>query len=138
MKTKFQFVVALNIGSGALFLLAAAAVFGMLSLAGGIVVLAGEAQAAGIVALVAVFLSTFLALMGLPSVVGGWGLWRGKSWARPLLLVVSGLNLLNVPFGTLIGAYTLWALLSEPDAAATPATPTSAAPVQPMSANLQY
>lgn len=132
MKTKTQFVILLNVGSGALFLLAALALFGMLALADGIVVLAGETQAAAIVALVAVFVSTFLALMGLPSVIGGWALWRGKSWARPLLLVVSGLNLLNVPFGTLIGAYTLWALLSEPDPSApakdavTPPTPAQA------------
>lgn len=48
----------------------------------------------------------------LPSLIAGWGLLQFRPWARILGIVMSGLNLLNVPFGTALGAYGLWVLLS--------------------------
>jgi zinc ribbon protein len=41
----------------------------------------------------------------------GWGLLQRASWARPLTLVLGFLSLLNAPFGTALGIYTLWVLL---------------------------
>lgn len=41
----------------------------------------------------------------------GWGLLQRDSWARPLALVLAFLSLLNLPFGTALGIYTLWVLL---------------------------
>jgi hypothetical protein len=44
----------------------------------------------------------------------GWGLMRREPWARVLLLVLAFISLINIPFGTAIGVYTLWVLLPSP------------------------
>jgi len=41
----------------------------------------------------------------------GWGLLQRESWARLLALVLAFISLFNVPLGTALGVYTLWALL---------------------------
>jgi hypothetical protein len=44
--------------------------------------------------------------------LAGWGLLRREPWARMLTIVLSFLALFNVPFGTALGIYSLWVLLS--------------------------
>ena len=114
MKKHIQIVAALHIALGALSLLAAIVVFGVLGLAGGIVGSQGERQAAGILGIIAVVLGGFLAALSLPGIIGGWALLTGRSWGRPLVLVLGFLHLVNIPFGTALGIYTIWALLHEP------------------------
>ena len=109
--------------AGAFYLLGAIAVSLFLGMTGIFVATQGEPQGAGILGLITVAVVCFLAVLGLPSVIGGWALLTGKSWARPLLLVISVLHLPNVPFGTALGIYTLWVLLSDE------ARPGTAAPV---------
>lgn len=46
--------------------------------------------------------------------VAGWGLLQREPWARVLLLVLAFISLINIPFGTALGVYTLWVLLSGP------------------------
>jgi hypothetical protein len=53
-----------------------------------------------------------LLILGLPGVIGGIGLIQFKPWARILVIVLSVLDLFNVPFGTALGIYGLWALLN--------------------------
>ena len=113
MKTHIQIVAALNIVAGAFYLIGATFIFFFMGLAGGIAASQGEHQAAGFVGVIAVFLCAFLAVLGLPSVIAGWGLFAGKGWARPLTLVLAILHLPNIPFGTALGIYSLWALLSK-------------------------
>ncbi len=113
MKAHTQIVALLHIGLGIFALLGAIAVFAFLGLAGGIVISQGERQAAGIVGIVAIFVGGFLAVVALPGILGGWGLYSGRGWARPLVLVLGFLHLTNIPFGTAIGIYTIWALLNE-------------------------
>lgn len=55
------------------------------------------------------------AALALPGLIGGFGLLQRKGWAAPLLLIVSFIHLINVPIGTVLGAYTLWVLL-KPEA----------------------
>jgi hypothetical protein len=45
------------------------------------------------------------------SLMAGWGLLERQPWARMLTIVLGALHLINVPFGTALGAYTLWVLL---------------------------
>jgi hypothetical protein len=45
--------------------------------------------------------------------VGGIGLMSYKSWARYLVIVVSALGCLNIPFGTLKGIYAIWVLMQD-------------------------
>ena len=126
MKTHIQIVAALHIAMGALSLLGAIAVFAFLGMAGGIVVSQGEHEAAGIIGIVAVVLGGFLAVLALPGIIGGWALFAGRSWGRPFVMVLGVIHLINIPFGTALGIYTLWALLREPP----PQTP-SASTIQP-------
>jgi hypothetical protein len=64
------------------------------------------------------FVPPMLQLIGLvlsaASILGliaGWGLLTWKPWARMLTIVLGIVHLINIPFGTAIGVYTLWVLL---------------------------
>jgi hypothetical protein len=48
---------------------------------------------------------------GVVGIVTGWGLLAKQPWARMLAIVFGGLNLVDLPFGTALGVYTLWVLL---------------------------
>jgi hypothetical protein len=50
-------------------------------------------------------------LTGLIGLIAGWGLYERRPWARLLAIVLAFFNVLNPPFGTAIGIYTLWVLL---------------------------
>jgi hypothetical protein len=113
MKTHIQIVAALNIAAGALYLLIAGGFLFFIGMAGGIAAFQGEHAAAGVLGIIMIALFALFAVISLPSILAGWGLFAGKSWARPLALVLAILHLPNVPFGTALGIYTLWALLSS-------------------------
>lgn len=68
----------------------------------------GSTAAAFIVPMVLMFGAMFF----LPGFVGGIGLLRGRPWARLLLIVLSAVELLAIPIGTIIGAIGLWILFS--------------------------
>ncbi len=71
------------------------------------------ALAMSIVGLVGGFLFLMLLITSLPSIAAGIGLLRSASWARVLTLVLSALHLFSIPFGTALGIYGFWVLLSE-------------------------
>jgi hypothetical protein len=52
------------------------------------------------------------AVLAVPCLVGGIFVLRYQNWARVLLIVASALNCLIFPIGTVVGAYSLWALLT--------------------------
>jgi hypothetical protein len=69
------------------------------------------------------FMGGMVSGMGALLVVGaaaaclaGWGLLERAAWARMLALAVAVLALLNLPWGTALGIYTLWVLLPETSA----------------------
>lgn len=59
-----------------------------------------------------VLLLLFMALVA-AEIVGGVLLLRGSAVGRVITMVFSAMSLLNFPIGTVIGAYSLWALLRE-------------------------
>ena len=59
------------------------------------------------------FAAIMLLVLGLPGLIGGWGLLNFRPWARILVIVLSALNLINVPVGTILGIYGLWVLLNK-------------------------
>lgn len=65
------------------------------------------------------FLISFMGLVflagGILGLAVGWGLLTWQPWARMAAIVLGCISLLELPFGTAVGIYTLWALL--PDAA---------------------
>ena len=44
-------------------------------------------------------------------IIAGWGLLERQPWARMLAIVLGFVSLLEMPFGTALGIYTLWVLL---------------------------
>jgi hypothetical protein len=114
MEKHITIVGVLHAALSVLGLLAAAVV--VVAVAGG-GLLSGDREAMQITGTVAGIIGSFLVLISLPGLIGGIGLLMRKAWARIVLLIVGALQLLNIPFGTALGIYTLWAL-TRPEAAA--------------------
>ena len=73
-----------------------------------------------IIGLFTLFIGYFLAYLAL-AILGGVLLLRGKPVGRVLTIIFSVLSLLNVPVGTALAVYSLWALLRTVPAASIPA-----------------
>jgi hypothetical protein len=58
-------------------------------------------------------LAVFLGLFALPSLITGYGLLYYRPWARIVGIVLSAISLINIPVGTIVGAYGLWVLLNK-------------------------
>ncbi len=66
-----------------------------------------------IIGLVGGAISLFLLLLSVPAIVAGIGLLKFRPWSRILAIIVSAFHLLSIPFGTALGIYGLWVLLSQ-------------------------
>jgi hypothetical protein len=99
----------LHIAWGALGVLTAMIVF--IAVVGG-GVLSGDPEALAITSLVGTSIATFLFIPSLPGLIGGIGIFKYRQWARITLLVVGFVNLIIVPFGTILGIYTIWVLMN--------------------------
>lgn len=55
--------------------------------------------------------SLFIVAAG--GILVGWGLLKHQPWARVAAIVLGIVSLLHPPFGTALGIYTLWVLLSD-------------------------
>lgn len=101
---------ALYIAFGILGMLFAIIVF-VAVVGGGL--LSGDMGAIAITTGVGSLIGFFLLLVSAPGIIGGLGLLSRRPWARTLVLILGCLNLLNIPFGTVLGAYTIWALTNS-------------------------
>ena len=110
MDKHLTLVAALNIGFGALGLLIAGFLFVIIA-GGGLI--SGDPEALTITMLVATAISLFVTITSVPEIIGGIGLLMRKPWSRILVLIIACLDLLNIPIGTAIGAYSIWVLLHE-------------------------
>ena len=73
----------------------------------------GGQMAAGITAVAFTTLAVIAILWGLAHVFVGVPLRRRRHWSRVLALMLGSVDLLLLPYGTALGCYTLWVLLSE-------------------------
>jgi hypothetical protein len=69
--------------------------------------------AAGLIAATFTALAMIAILWGLMHVVVGVPLRRRRHWSRLGALMLGSVDLALLPYGTALGAYTLWTLLSE-------------------------
>ena len=99
----------LYVVSGALVLLAAI-LFGTLF---GVIGIAGGDEGGLFIGGIGFFIALFIAMLGVPSLVCGWALLNYKPWARTLGIILSAVQVANVPLGTLLGGYGLWVLLND-------------------------
>ena len=105
---------ALYIGFNTLGIMAAMIVFITLMGSG---MISGDEEAMVILTGIATFVSYILFITCAPGIIGGFGLLKRKNWARILVIVLGFINLLAVPFGTVLGIYTLYVLLKDEAAA---------------------
>jgi hypothetical protein len=110
MEKHITIVAVLNIGFGALGIMAGIIIFAVV-VGGGLI--SGDPTAIAITSIVGLVASCFLFLISIPEIIGGIGLLYKKSWARILMLIIAFLDLLNIPFGTIIGIYTIWVLFQD-------------------------
>ena len=83
-----------------------------------------------IVVLVGSMLLLLIFTLSIPGIIAGIGLLKRRPWARILTIVLSVLNLIVIPFGTLLGIYGLWVLLAQDTGRLFGVTPVDA-PVAP-------
>jgi hypothetical protein len=74
----------------------------------------GDARfAAGVTAAAFTTLALIAMLWGVAHILVGVPLGRRRHWSRVAALVLGSIDLVLLPYGTALGCYTLWALLSE-------------------------
>ena len=84
----------------------------------------------GIVVVIMIFALVVTLAFMIPKIVAGYGLRKGKSWAKVWTIVACVLAVMSVPLGTAVGVYGLWfvfgdagkAFFDGPDFTATPTT----------------
>ncbi len=115
MLTHVKVLAVLYIVLGALGVLSALLLMMVFGVAAGSVGVSGDPDAAvalPIIGFVGTGLFIFLLAISLPGVIVGFGLLKLKSWARIGGIVLCAINLINIPIGTILGAYGLWVLLN--------------------------
>jgi hypothetical protein len=55
----------------------------------------------------------FWLCLGIPGILAGYGLLTLKPWGRILAIILSAIRLINIPIGTVVGAYGLWVLFQK-------------------------
>lgn len=79
----------------------------------GMIGASGQATTAVNLGIIEMAFVSFIVVLSLPAVIIGVGLIKRQAWARVAGIVLCVLDLMVVPFGTLVGAYGLWVLFSS-------------------------
>jgi len=66
-----------------------------------------------IIPVILVVVAILMFVVSVAGIVAGIGVLKKKSWGRVLMLVISLINLLRIPIGTALGAYSIWVLLND-------------------------
>ena len=117
MQTHVKVLGVVYLAVGACMLILAVFLFLTMGSVAGIVGATAEPQDAAIaipvLGLAGTALAAMLGIFSLPSLITGYGLVNFKSWARIVGIVLSAVSLINIPIGTIVGAYGLWVLLNK-------------------------
>ena len=63
-----------------------------------------------LVGTVGTIVSAVFGVLAIPGLALAYGLWKRRSWARVLGIVLGAIDLIHFPFGTVLGVYTLWVM----------------------------
>jgi hypothetical protein len=110
MKAQIELVGILHIVYSAIGIMVAIGCFLLFS---GIGWISGDATAMGILGITGLIIAMLLGVASIPGIIAGIGLLKLKPWARILAIIVSCLDLFNIPFGTALGVYTFYVLMNE-------------------------
>ena len=116
METHVKVLAILRIVFGALGVLIGLGIFLVFGGVAGLVQMDGDDDAEFVVPMLGavggIILAVVLAL-SIPGIIAGIGLLSYQPWARILTIILSALDLLNIPLGTALGIYGLWVLLTS-------------------------
>ena len=115
MQTHVKVLAILHIVFGALGVLIGLGIFAIFGGVAGLVHMDHDPDAAFVVPMMGALGSIVLVVvlvLSVPGIIAGVGLLSYKSWARPLTIVLSILDLIHIPFGTALGIYGLWVLFN--------------------------
>jgi hypothetical protein len=110
MEKHITTVAALHIGLSIFGIIIGAFIFIFLTAIGFV---SRDEEALVILAAIGTIVSIFLFVLSVPGIIGGIGLLKRKEWARILILVVSAIDLINIPIGTALGVYSIWVLVND-------------------------
>ena len=116
MQTHVKVLDVLFIALCAMGVLAALFLMAIFGVGAGIVGASGEPEAVvalPIMGITGTALVAFMLALSLPGLITGWGLLKYRPWARILAIVLCAINLINIPFGTIMGVYGLWVMLNK-------------------------
>ena len=111
MKKHVTAVGAIQIGFGILGLIGALTVFFALNFAKSVV--GNEDVPQMVLGFLSISLPLLIGFMSTLGLVGGIALLSYKNWARILVMIVAAMGCLAIPIGTLIGVYSIWALMQD-------------------------
>jgi hypothetical protein len=111
IKKHISFVAALHIGFSIIGIFGAFALFFIFRFAASFV---GEEDVAiAILHFIGTFLPFTILAVSSVGLIAGIGLLSYRKWARILVLIVSAADCVNIPLGTLLGVYSIWALMQD-------------------------
>ena len=110
MDKHITIVAVLHIGFSILGLLLGVGLYFLLAAIG---VTIDDYEGSQILMIVATVLGIFFVALSVPGLIGGIGLLSYRPWARILILIVSAVDLINIPFGTIVGGYSIWVLVQD-------------------------
>jgi hypothetical protein len=119
MQDHVKVLAVLHIVLGALGVLIGLGVFAVMGGVVGLVQLDGDDDADQVVPLLGAvggFVLILMLALSVPGIIAGIGLLSYQPWARILTIVLSILDLLHIPLGTVLGVYGLWVLF-KPESA---------------------
>lgn len=100
-------------GLGVLGAMIVLLIFGGISAIVGVSGQSDSATAVPILGMIGGFVFILVMALSLPGLIIGIGLVQLRSWARLAAIILSGFDLLSVPFGTALGIYGFWVLLNR-------------------------
>lgn len=108
MEKHINVIASLRIGFSILGLIIGGLIFTILYFVGDFV---EDQEAEAVLTIVANVIIVLIVILSIPGIIAGIGLFKRKEWARILTLILSVLDLFNIPVGTAIGVYSIWALV---------------------------
>ena len=108
MERHINVIAALRIGFSIFGLLIGGMIFTLLYFVGDLV---DDHEAEFVLTIIANVVIVLIIILSIPGIIAGIGLFKRKEWARILTLILSVLDLFNIPIGTAIGVYSIWALV---------------------------
>jgi hypothetical protein len=101
----------LHLVHSGLMLLIGIVIFALLA---GIGAISGDEDAMLVLSIIGTVVGGFMLLFSIPGIVGGIAILQRARWSRIYMIVLSAFKLIDIPFGTALGIYTIYVLL-RPD-----------------------